>query len=77
MNSKIRSLFALFVVAAPLLGSVAGCNQADNPTPVAAPPPPPPKEEELKVPKGPGDKAYGSGSAYQKAMERANKQGAQ
>jgi len=78
MKSKIRSLLALTVVMAPLAGAICGCSQADNPKPVEAPPPPPPKPEELKVPKkGANGKEYGSGPAYQKAMERLNKVGGQ
>jgi len=78
MKSKSWSVLALAVLVAPLGAALCGCSQADNPKPVTAPPPPAPKPEEVKVPKkGPGGKEYGSGAAYQKAMERLNKQGGQ
>jgi hypothetical protein len=74
MKSKLRSLLILSMVVTPLCGAFSGCSQGDNPTPVKAPPPPPPSADELKVPKdATGKKAYGSGSAYQKAMDKLNK----
>jgi hypothetical protein len=77
MKPKTRPILALLAGSTLLWGTVAGCNQADNPKPVEAPPPPAPKAEELKVPttKGSGGKQYGAGDRYQKAMERLNKRG--
>ena len=61
MKSKTRFLILSLVVLTPLLGSLTGCSQPDDPKPVTAPPPPPPKAEELKVPKaGTSGKQYGA-----------------
>ena len=76
MRSKSRSALAMLALSIPLLGSVSGCTQADNPTPEKAAPPPAPKPEELKVGKTDASgKEYGSNDRYKKAMERLNKAG--
>ena len=76
MKSKARSLILSLVVLTPLLGSLTGCPQPDDPKPVTAPPPPPPKAEELTVPaKGASGKQYGASERYRKAMERQNNAG--
>jgi len=73
MRWKIRSFPVFCALLIPLGGSLSGCSQPDNPTPVTAPPPPPPQAEELKVPKkGPGGKAYGGGDRYKKSMNFGN-----
>jgi len=69
MNALRRIMFVALML--PLCFLAVGCTESNNPKIVEAPPPPAPTEADKTAPKD-KPKGYGEGSAYQKAMEKAN-----
>jgi hypothetical protein len=75
---KLRSAVTLSSVAPVLvllIGLVAGCSQADNPTPTAAATPPAPTPKEVALPKPGGkEKDFAANPRYKKMQENMAKQ---
>jgi hypothetical protein len=70
MKSKLRAFLIVAAILSPLLASLPGCTQSDNPKMVEAPTPAPPKPEELALPKANGkSRDYDAIPKYKKAME--------
>jgi hypothetical protein len=51
MRLKYETVLLLSALLACTFGTLPGCSQGDNPTPVSAPAPPAPKEEDVAAPK--------------------------
>jgi heat shock protein HslJ len=75
---KLKSgilLSSVSIVLVSLSGLVAGCAQADNPTPTAAPAPPAPTAKEVALPKvGGKEKDYSANPRYKKMQDNMAKQ---